>query len=228
MIVALWIGFRCRHSSFPADRPAGGGQHHLTLRYPPAHRLPPAAAFTLLGIDLAQLTALLFITGGLANPFAPLVSVPVIISSASQPKWYSVALALLAVVGVTALAFSPLRCPGMAARCWPSRRPSCSASGRRSSPTTAFAAFYTYRVSLEASELAEALAATELVLQREQHLSQLDGLAAAAAHELGTPLATISVVAKEMERDSAPIRALARMCSCCAARPSAAATSCGG
>lgn len=67
--------------------------------------------------------------------------------------------------------------------------------------TTAFAAFYSYRVSLEAAELSNALAATELVLQREKHLSQLDGLAAAAAHELGTPLATISVVAKEMERE---------------------------
>jgi two-component system sensor histidine kinase RegB len=65
----------------------------------------------------------------------------------------------------------------------------------------AFAAFYAYRVSMEASQLAEALAATELVLQREKHLSQLDGLAAAAAHELGTPLATISIVAKEMERE---------------------------
>lgn len=67
--------------------------------------------------------------------------------------------------------------------------------------TMAFAAFYAYRVSMEASQLADALAATELVLQREKHLSQLDGLAAAAAHELGTPLATISVVAKEMERE---------------------------
>ncbi|RUW11041.1 ActS/PrrB/RegB family redox-sensitive histidine kinase, partial [Mesorhizobium sp. M1A.F.Ca.IN.020.03.1.1] len=52
----------------------------------------------------------------------------------------------------------------------------------------------------EARLLANALAATELVLQREQHLSALDGLAAAAAHELGTPLATITVVAKEMEK----------------------------
>ena len=66
---------------------------------------------------------------------------------------------------------------------------------------TAFAAFYAYRVSQEASLLADALTATELILQREKHLHQLDGLAAAAAHELGTPLATISVVAKEMERD---------------------------
>ena len=49
--------------------------------------------------------------------------------------------------------------------------------------------------------MADALAATELVLQREKHLSALDGLAAAAAHELGTPLGTIAVVAKELERE---------------------------
>jgi two-component system, sensor histidine kinase RegB len=48
--------------------------------------------------------------------------------------------------------------------------------------------------------MSDALAATELVLAREQHLSQLDGLAAAAAHELGTPLATITVVIREIER----------------------------
>ncbi len=202
VIVALWMRFPMPLiPSFLLIALLAAVNIHLTLRYPPAHRLPPAAAFTLLGIDLAQLTALLFITGGLANPFAPLVSVPVIISSASQPKWYSVALALLAVVGVTALAFSPFALPWYGGTVL--AIPSALMLGFWSAivSTTAFAAFYTYRVSLEASELAEALAATELVLQREQHLSQLDGLAAAAAHELGTPLATISVVAKEMERE---------------------------
>jgi two-component system sensor histidine kinase RegB len=64
----------------------------------------------------------------------------------------------------------------------------------------AFTAMYAFRVAAEARLLANALAATELVLQREQHLSALDGLAAAAAHELGTPLATITLVAKEMEK----------------------------
>jgi two-component system sensor histidine kinase RegB len=63
----------------------------------------------------------------------------------------------------------------------------------------AFTAVYAWRVAEEARLLANALAATELVLQREQHLWALDGLAAAAAHELGTPLATIALVAKEME-----------------------------
>jgi two-component system, sensor histidine kinase RegB len=59
---------------------------------------------------------------------------------------------------------------------------------------------YTWQVAEEARQLSDALAATELVLAREQHLSQLDGLAAAAAHELGTPLATITVVVREIER----------------------------
>ncbi|WP_086997530.1 ActS/PrrB/RegB family redox-sensitive histidine kinase [Rhizobium sullae] len=173
----------------------------LTIRYPPTHRLQPPAAFALLGLDLLQLCALLFITGGLANPFAALVCVPVIISFASQPIRYSVALIVFAMVCITILAFSPFPLPWfngaeinvhnvMQFGVW------CSIAS-----TMAFAAFYAYRVSMEASQLADALAATELVLQREKHLSQLDGLAAAAAHELGTPLATISVVAKEMERE---------------------------
>jgi two-component system sensor histidine kinase RegB len=173
----------------------------LTLRFPATHRLEPPAAFALLGIDLLQLSGLLFITGGLANPFSVLVCVPVIISFASQPIRYSMALIASAMICITALAFSPFRLPWydgveinvhsvMQLGVW------CSIAS-----TMAFAAFYAYRVSMEASQLADALAATELVLQREKHLSQLDGLAAAAAHELGTPLATISVVAKEMERE---------------------------
>lgn len=60
---------------------------------------------------------------------------------------------------------------------------------------------YVWRVADEAQTLSDALTATELVLARENHLSNLDGLAAAAAHELGTPLATIALVAREMQRD---------------------------
>ena len=66
--------------------------------------------------------------------------------------------------------------------------------------TLMFSGLYVYRIAEEARLLADALSATELVLQREQHLSALDGLAAAAAHELGTPLATITLVVKEMQR----------------------------
>jgi len=67
-----------------------------------------------------------------------------------------------------------------------------------------FIGAYAWQLTEEARQLADALAATELVLAREQHLSQLDGLAAAAAHELGTPLSTITVIATELEREMAP------------------------
>jgi two-component system sensor histidine kinase RegB len=67
-----------------------------------------------------------------------------------------------------------------------------------------FIGFYAWQVAESARQLSDALAATELVLAREQHLSQLDGLAAAAAHELATPLSTIAVIAKELERALKP------------------------
>ena len=67
-----------------------------------------------------------------------------------------------------------------------------------------FISIYAWQITEEGRQLADALAATELVLAREQQLSQLDGLAAAAAHELGTPLSTITVIAKELERAIEP------------------------
>ncbi|MBU1306354.1 MAG: ActS/PrrB/RegB family redox-sensitive histidine kinase, partial [Alphaproteobacteria bacterium] len=73
---------------------------------------------------------------------------------------------------------------------------------------TVFIAAYTNRVAHEARQLANALAATELQLSRREQLASLDGLAAAAAHELGTPLSTIALAAKEMRADVAdgPLR----------------------
>ena len=61
-----------------------------------------------------------------------------------------------------------------------------------------FTAGYAWRVAADAEKLELALATTQDVLQREQRLAALGGLAAAAAHELGTPLATIKLVSTEM------------------------------
>ena len=176
----------------------------LTLRYPATHRLEPLAALGVLGFDLLQLTGLLFMTGGIANPFAIFVAVPVIISSASQPVRYTLGLIALAIFSVSMLAFFSLPLPWYDGATY--KLPLLLHGGVWLGivSTIVFAAFYTYRVSSEANLLADALAATELTLQREQHISALDGLAAAAAHELGTPLATISVVAREMERALGP------------------------
>ena len=70
--------------------------------------------------------------------------------------------------------------------------------------SAAFVALYAYRVAQEARQTASALTAAELVLARAQHLSQIDGLAAAAAHELGTPLATVALVARELAAHPPP------------------------
>lgn len=172
----------------------------LTFRYPATHRLSPPAALGVLGFDVLQLSGLLFMTGGLVNPFSVLMSVPVIISTASQPIRQTLVLGALTIAAVTLLAVFHLPLPWYPGIIYEAHLVLVTGIWIAIVSTTLFAAFYVHRVSSEANELADALTATELTLQREQHLFALDGLAAAAAHELGTPLATISVVVKEMER----------------------------
>jgi len=67
----------------------------------------------------------------------------------------------------------------------------------------AFISVYAWRVAAEARRMSDALAETRMALAREQQLTSLGGLAAAAAHELGTPLSTIALVAWEMRRETA-------------------------
>ena len=172
----------------------------LAFRYPATHRLRPGAAMAILLFDAAQLAGLLYMTGGLDNPFALLMSVPVVVSATSLPLRMTGMLGAFAIAATTLLAFyhEPLPWfPGATLE-----MPFHYTAGMWVAVVSsiAFTAVYAYRVAEEARLLANALSATELVLQREQHLSALDGLAAAAAHELGTPLATIALVAKEMER----------------------------
>src|SRR5262249_990068 len=64
-----------------------------------------------------------------------------------------------------------------------------------------FFAVYLFSVSEEARRMSDALSATQMALDREQRLSALGGLAAAAAHGLGSPLGTIAVIARELDRD---------------------------
>ena len=171
----------------------------LAFRYPAAHRLNPAAAFGILVFDSLQLAGLLYMTGGLTNPFSLLMTVPVVISAASLPLRLTALLGGLVMTAATLLVFYHLPLP------WTEGAtlivPFVYVVGMWMAvfSSIAFTAIYAFRVAEEARLLANALSATELILQREQHLSALDGLAAAAAHELGTPLATITLVAKEME-----------------------------
>ena len=176
----------------------------LRLAFPEAQWLEPKHAAWLLGFDIAILAALLFLTGGLENPFSFLLLGPVLISATALPPRMTLLIGLFAMLCATVLIFYHFQLP------WDKERrfvlPDDYVFGVWLSILLAscYIGLYTWRIAEEARQLSDALAATELVLAREQHLSQLDGLAAAAAHELGTPLATITVVARELERALEP------------------------
>ena len=173
---------------------------YLTTQFPASRRLSPGAAAGVLTFDILQPTGLLFLTGGLTNPFSVFLIVPCLIASATQPPATTFGLGLLAALCATLLAIFHMPLP------WPDGHvfelPAVYLAGFWYAivGTLVFSAIYVYRVAAESRALADALSATELVLQREQHISALDGLAAAAAHELGTPLATIALATKEMSR----------------------------
>jgi two-component system sensor histidine kinase RegB len=170
----------------------------LRIQFPASHRLSDNAATVLLAFDILQLAALLYLTGGLENPFAMLFLAPVLISATALKPERTLGLGLLAVGSASLLVLAHRPLPWFPGQTF--TLPFLYVSGIWTAILlgTAFTGIYAWRVAEEARQLAQALAATELVLAREQHLSQLDGLAAAAAHELGTPLATIALVAKEL------------------------------
>ncbi|MFI4975631.1 MAG: ActS/PrrB/RegB family redox-sensitive histidine kinase [Caulobacterales bacterium] len=154
-----------------------------------------------LGFDVLQLSGLIYLTGGLQNPFALLLIAPVTLAGASLPLRYAVAVGCLAVCAAVVLTFVAMPLP------WPGAGLSMPALFRVGALAAlvsgiVFTAGYAYQAAAEAARMELALNVTETVLAREQRLSALGALAASAAHELGTPLATISVVAKEMAREA--------------------------
>src|SRR5215471_1566915 len=168
--------------------------------FDPMQRLEPFWAAALLALNIVELAGLLFLTGGLQNPFSFLFLAPVLISATALPVRMTMALGFVAVACASNLVFYHYPLP------WdsddPLVLPPIYLFGVWLSIVLAIGvtSLYAFQVTEEARQLSDALAATELVLAREQHLTQLDGLAAAAAHELGTPLSTIVLVSRELER----------------------------
>lgn len=176
----------------------------LQLRYPSRHRLSMPFATILLTYDVLQLGLLLYLTGGLENPFAFLLVAPLTVSAATLPNESNI------VIGITTLAVSALLVNHHEPLPWHPgvtfELPMLYRLGMWFSILCSliFMGLYARRLAREARQMSEALAATEHVLAREQQLHALDGLAAAAAHELGTPLATITVVASELSKQVDP------------------------
>ncbi len=166
--------------------------------YPENRRLTEPEMAAVLIFDIAQLSCLLFLTGGVNNPFALLILAPVTISATALRTWSTVLVGAVAILLISVVTrwHVPLQVEGGRIIALP---PDLLFGFWLSLGIgVVFLSAYARRVTGEVNAMADALAATQMALAREQQLTDLGGVIAAAAHELGTPLATITLVATEL------------------------------
>jgi two-component system sensor histidine kinase RegB len=172
----------------------------VSLGRPASARIDDREATVFLAFDVLQLGVLLYLTGGLINPFSLLLLAPVAIGATILSLRSNIALSMLTIVSIALLSIfhQPLPWRGP-----PFELPEIYQTGAWAglTLTTLLVTLYGWRLAEEARQMADALAAAQAALAREQRMSALGALAAAAAHELGSPLSTIAVVAKEMLRE---------------------------
>ncbi len=173
--------------------------------FPENKRLSERQNMAMVIFDLVQLSFLLFLTGGLNNPFTLLLLGPVTISATALSLRATLVLCTIAIISVTVLAFFhlPLRTQGGEVL----EIPQLFVFGQWVALIIAvvFTSAYSRRVTSEIHLMADALSATQMALAREQKLTDLGGVVAAAAHELGTPLATIKLASAELVHELAEL-----------------------
>lgn len=166
--------------------------------FPETKRLSETENLLMVLFDLIQLGLLLFLSGGLHNPFSVLLLGPVMVSATVLTARSTIMLGLTAIVLATVLTriYLPLQTEqGLILRV-----PDLFLFGNWVAIMIAvvFLSLYARRVAVEMHAMSDALEATQMALLREQKLTDIGGVVASTAHELGTPLATITLAAAEL------------------------------
>lgn len=171
------------------------------LAFPENKRLSEAENLMMVLFDLLQLAFLLYLTGGLHNPFSILIVGPVTVSAAALSARSTIFVGFVAILVVTLLV--PYHIP---LRMTDGEKLEIAALflfGNWLAIIIAviFLGIYSRWIAAEMHNMSDALQATQMALAREQKLTDLGGVVAAAAHELGTPLATIKLTASELAEE---------------------------
>ena len=165
------------------------------------NQLKDSYASLFLLYDLFQLSSLLYLTGGIFNPFSILIIIPTIVSSTFLSMGTTIILGVITSFLLFILSFIYLPLPGLEKNFF--EVPTYYKHGILIAILIGliFLSYFGIRFAGETKKRSEALRKLQEVISKEYELESLGGQAAAAAHSLGTPLATISVVAKELKKE---------------------------
>ena len=151
--------------------------------------------------DLIQLSLLLYLTGGITNPFAILLIVPAIVSSTFLNLKSTINLSIITIVILIVLTIYNLPLSHYGEFHFHVPDTYIYALPAAIIITLIFLTYFGVRFGLESRKRTEVLNKLELILAKEHELESIGVQAAAAAHSLGTPLSTINVIARELEKE---------------------------
>ena len=151
--------------------------------------------------DLIQLSSLLYLTGGISNPFSILMIIPTVVSSTLLSMGTTIILGILTIIFLFLLTIFHYPLPGIHDHSITFPKLYLTGYFLAIIVGLVFLSYFGIRFSGESKRRSDAINKVQQVIAKEYELESLGGQAAAAAHSLGTPLATISVVASELKKE---------------------------
>ena len=172
----------------------------VSVLYPLTKILNYNETFFYLVFDLIQLVSLLYLTGGLTNPFCVLILAPLVIAATYLDFRRTVLITVVAIISLNFLAYYyfPLESITLGIGKDDFSGFEIFLIWSALVITSIFITAYCFRVADDSRKTRQALRQSQLSLSNEEQVSALMSLTAAAVHELGTPLSTISIINKEL------------------------------